>query len=185
MRSRPPGEVSANAREKVGEAPTCFAPRVATPDPRATWQRALVAVWSLLLAGLVLGPALGPGYVLSYDMVWVPHLALDRDDLWGLGSALPRAVPSDAVVALLGAAIDPQVVQRLVLLGALVLAGVGGARLVPTLGTTGRLAAAALAVWNPYVLERLAIGQWPMLLGYAGLLWLVGELRRDDPRPGE
>ncbi len=147
------------------------------------WRDAIVLQWSALLAVLVGLPWFRPGYVLSYDMVWVPHLALDRDDLWGLGSALPRAVPSDAVVALLGAAIDPQVVQRLVLLGALVLAGVGGARLVPTLGTTGRLAAAALAVWNPYVLERLAIGQWPMLLGYAGLLWLVGELRRDDPRP--
>ena len=89
MRSWPPGEVSANAREKVGEAATCFAPRVATPDPRAAWQRGLVAVWSLVLVGLVLGPALGPGYVLSYDMVWVRDLAV-RADVLGLGSGLPR-----------------------------------------------------------------------------------------------
>ena len=47
---------------------------------------------------LMLGGALGPGYVLSYDMVWVPDLARDAD-VWGVGTALPRAVPSDAVVA--------------------------------------------------------------------------------------
>lgn len=147
------------------------------------WREGIVLQWSALLALLVGLPWFRPGYVLSYDMVWVPRLALDRSDLWGLGSALPRAVPSDALVAVLGAGLDAQLVQRLVLLGALVLAGVGGARLVPGLGTAGRLAAATLAVWNPYVLERLAIGQWPMLLGYAGVLWLLAEGRRDDPRP--
>jgi hypothetical protein len=148
----------------------------------ARWRQSIVLQWSALLAVLVGLPWFRPGYVLSYDMVWVPRLDLGRADLWGLGSALPRAVPSDAVVAVLGAAVDPQLVQRVVLLGTLVLAGVGGARLLPSAGLAGRLAAATLAIWNPYVLERLSIGQWPMLLGYAGLLWLLSELRRDDPR---
>ena len=40
----------------------------------------------------------GSGFVLSYDMVFVPRLDLTRDAL-GLGSALPRAVPVDAVAA--------------------------------------------------------------------------------------
>ena len=57
-------------------------------------------LWSVLLAVLLLGGALGPGYVLSYDMVWVPDLAV-TPDVWGVGTALPRAVPSDAVVAVL------------------------------------------------------------------------------------
>ncbi|MCR4512313.1 hypothetical protein [Aeromicrobium sp. 50.2.37] len=148
----------------------------------AAWRRTIVLQWSLLLAVLIGLPWFRSGFVLSYDMVWVPRLDLGRPDLWGLGSALPRAVPSDAVVAVLGAVVDPQLVQRLVLLGALLLAGVGGARLVASAGLAGRLAAATLAIWNPYVLERLAIGQWPMLLGYAAILWLVAELRRDDPR---
>ena len=30
-----------------------------------------------------------------------------------------------------------------------------------------------LAVWNPFVVERLVIGHWPVLLGYAVLPWLV------------
>ena len=42
------------------------------------------AAWSTVLTLLVLGPALAPGYVLSYDMVWVPDLAL-RSDFLGVG----------------------------------------------------------------------------------------------------
>ena len=59
-----------------------------------TWSLAWSLVWSLVLATLMLGPALAPGYVLSYDMVWVPDLAV-RTDTLGLGTGLPRAVPSD------------------------------------------------------------------------------------------
>ena len=78
----------------------------------------------VVLAVLVLGPALGRGYVLTYDMVWVPDLAL-RSDFLGLGTALPRAVPSDAVVAVLDAVVPGMLLQKLVLLGALVLGGLG------------------------------------------------------------
>ena len=59
-----------------------------------------VVGWSLVVALLVLGPGLGDGFLLVRDMVWVPDLAL-RADVLGLGSGLPRAVPSDAVVAVL------------------------------------------------------------------------------------
>ena len=38
----------------------------------ADWRRLLLPAWSLALALLMLGPALAPGYTLSYDMVWVP-----------------------------------------------------------------------------------------------------------------
>ena len=40
--------------------------------------RFLPVGWAVVLAVLLLGPALGPGYVLSYDMVWVPHLGAAR-----------------------------------------------------------------------------------------------------------
>lgn len=129
-------------------------------------------VWSLLLGLLLLGPALGRGYVLSYDMVWVPDLAV-RPDAWGVGSALPRAVPSDLVVAVLDEVIPGMLLQKLVLLGALVAAGAGAAALVPRLGMAARLVAASVAVWNPFVVERLVIGHWPVLLGYAALPWLI------------
>ncbi len=143
-------------------------------------------LWSVVLAVLLLGPALGHGFVLTYDMVWVPDLALGRDAL-GLGSALPRAVPSDAVVAVLDEVVPGALLQKLVLLGALVGAGWGSLRLVGDLPLPARLVAVSLAQWNPFVAERLLIGHWPVLVTYAVLPWLVvaARRRRDDGRlPG-
>src|SRR4051794_2819986 len=82
--------------------------------------------WAVVLTVLLLGPALAPGYVLLRDMVWVPDLAL-RPDALGLGSALPRAVPSDAVVAVLDEVVPGMLLQKIVLAGALIAAGAGAA----------------------------------------------------------
>ncbi|GAA4366223.1 hypothetical protein GCM10023146_09100 [Nocardioides caricicola] len=143
-------------------------------------------IWSLALAGLLLGPALGPGYVLSYDLVWVPDLAF-RGDFLGLSTGLPRAVPSDAVVSVLDEVVPSQLLQKLMLAGFLVAAGVGTARLVrPGPGATlARLVAVTLVVWNPFVVERLVIGHWPVLVGYGVLPWLVAAARtwRVEGRP--
>ena len=40
-------------------------------------------------------------------------------------------------------------------------------------GAPGAAGAGACYVWTPYVAERLLIGHWPLLLGYAGLPWVV------------
>ncbi|MBC2934427.1 hypothetical protein [Nocardioides sp. zg-1228] len=127
--------------------------------------------WATALAVLLLGGALGPGYVLSYDMVWVPDLRLGADAL-GLGTALPRAVPSDAVVAVLDEVLGGMLLQKLVLLLPLVAAGTGAAALVGP-GVVARLVAVSVAVWNPFVVERLAIGHWPVLVGYGVLPWVL------------
>lgn len=138
--------------------------------------RLLPLLWSLVLAVLLLGSALGPGYVLTYDMVWVPDLAL-RSDAVGTGTALPRAVPSDAVVAIVDEVVPSVLLQKLVLLGSLVGLGTGAALLVGG-PTTGRLVAVSLAQWNPFVVERLVIGHWPVLMGCAVLPWLFVAGRR-------
>lgn len=138
--------------------------------------RHLPTVWAVVLPLLVLGPALGRGFVLSYDMVWVPDLALRANSL-GLGTALPRAVPSDAVVAVLDELVPGMVLQKLVLLGSLVLAGLGVARMVET-SVVGRVVAISVYVWNPFVAERLWIGHWPLLAGYAVLPWVAVAARR-------
>ncbi|MFB9314857.1 hypothetical protein [Nocardioides plantarum] len=135
-----------------------------------------VILWSVVLAVLMLGPALARGFVLTYDMVWVPDLAL-RADFLGVGSSLPRAVPSDAVVALLDEVVPGELLQKLVLLGALVGAGTGAARLLRDLPLSGRLLAVTVFQWNPLVLERLHIGHWPVLIGYAALPWIIVSAR--------
>lgn len=145
-------------------------------------RRAIVPVWAALLAVAVSAPLFQRGYVLSYDMVWVPHLDLDRPEIWGLGSALPRAVPSDAIVGLLGAVIPAAVVQRAVLFAALFLLATGVGRLLGDRPLAAQLAGATFAVWNPFVAERLVLGQWPLLLATAAVPWLVWALTGASPR---
>ena len=139
--------------------------------------RAVPVVWSSVLAVLLLGPALAPGLVLSYDMVWVPDLAL-RPDFLGVASGLPRAVPSDAVVAVLDEVVPGQLLQKLVLLGSLVGGGLGIARLLSDASLTSRLAAITVYQWSPFVVERLVIGHWPVLVAYAVLPWVLVHGRR-------
>lgn len=141
------------------------------------WGRWLPIVWSGLLTLVLLGPLLAPGYVLSYDMVWVPHLTM-RADFLGVGSGLPRAVPSDAVVAALDLVLPGMLIQKLVLVLALFGGGCGAARLVPLESVTGRLVAVSVYQWNPFVVERLFLGHWPVLVGYAVLPWVILAARR-------
>jgi len=130
----------------------------------------------VLSLGILL-PVLRPGYVLSYDMVFVPDLAF-RTDFLGLGSGLPRAVPSDAVVSVLDELVPGQVLEKVLLLAALGLAGLGARRLVPSDDFVAQLATTSLYVWNPFVAERLGIGHWPLLLTYAALPWIYDAARR-------
>jgi hypothetical protein len=140
---------------------------------RAVAREAPVVLWALALALLVLGPALGAGFVLVRDMVWVPDLALTSDAL-GLGSGLPRAVPSDAVVAVLDAVVPGQLLQKLVLVLTLTAGGVGAARLLGRESSlVVRLVAVTVYCWNALVAERLLMGAWPLLVGYAVLPWLL------------
>ena len=141
----------------------------------ARWHRYVPFAWSLVLSLLLLGTALGRGYVLSYDMVWVPDLAM-RPSFLGLSSTLPRAVPSDAVVAVLDEVVPGMLLQKLVLLGMLALAGAGAARLTED-SLVARLVAVTVYVWSPFVAERLVIGHWPVLVGYAALPWVVDAAR--------
>ncbi|MDF5751062.1 hypothetical protein [Spongiactinospora sp. TRM90649] len=171
-----------------------------------TGYRAVLA-WAPALAGLALGvpalgPALGPGFALRYDMLFVPD-----PPLRGPGGGFPRAVPSDQVVAALSAVAPADLVQKAILLGIFVLAATGAAALVGGTdarggriggtaggggrmgGTAGggaagrhavRLCAAVFYAWNLYLAQRLLLGQWALLLGYAGLPWAVRAASRGD-----
>ena len=142
-----------------------------TRRDRTPWPARLLA---LGIALLVTGPALGPGFVLLRDMVFVPRQDLDLDAL-GLGGGLPRAVPVDAVMALLTTVVPGDLLQKAVLLGLVYAAVLGAARLVPPDADGRRGLAGAVAGlvygWSPYLAERLLIGQWTLLrrLGGAAL----------------
>ncbi|WP_134738868.1 hypothetical protein [Nocardioides sp. 503] len=149
-------------------------PGPAMPRPGRGWW---VPGWAVLVTVVLLGPALAAGYVLSYDMVWVPDLTL-RADFLGLGSSLPRAVPSDAVVSVLDEVVPGWLLQKLVLALPLVAGAVGVVRPLRDLPLTARLVAVSLFVWNPFVAERLVMGHWPVLVGYGALPWVLDLGRR-------
>ncbi|MCI4673820.1 hypothetical protein [Candidatus Mycolicibacterium alkanivorans] len=143
--------------------------------------RWLVPGYALILAVTVTAPLLAPGYLLLRDAVSTPQ-SFFSDAALGLTEAAPRAVPQDFLIAALTTVADGGVVVKLLLIGGLFLAGWGAARLaatvVPEAGVPGQLVAATLAVWNPYVAERLLQGHWSLLVGYGALPWTAAAVVR-------
>lgn len=149
--------------------------------PRVTGIGRWVVRWSrpgyaLVLALLVTGPLLRPGYLLLRDAVSTPRSYLS-DSALGLSESAPRATPQDFAVALASHGIDGGVVVKALLVVGLWLAGWGVARLVATVlpdaGASGQFVAITLAIWNPYVGERLLQGHWSLLVGYGCLPWVA------------
>ena len=140
------------------------------------WRDRATLLAAAVLAVLMLGPALGPGYALIGDQVFVP----DQDLLpWmvGLGGGLPRSVPQDAVVAVLTGPVPGWVWQTVALVTAIVALGSGVGRLVRPAGRRASLAAAVIACWSPYVGERLLLGHWSLLLAVSMLPWALHHAR--------
>lgn len=134
--------------------------------------------YALVLALLVVGPLLAPGYLLLRDAVSTPRSYLS-DTALGLTSA-PRATPQDFAVALASHLVDGGVVVKTLLVLGLWLAGWGAARLVavalPCAGAPGQFVATTVAIWNPYVAERLLQGHWSLLVGYGCLPWVAAAM---------
>lgn len=86
-------------------------------------------------------------------------------------------MPQDFAIALASTLVDGGLVTKLLLLAGLTLAGWGSARLaarvVPDAGLPGQLVAVTVAIWNPYVAERLLQGHWSLLVGYGCLPWVA------------
>src|SRR6266576_3686110 len=98
-----------------------------------------------------------------------------------MGTVIRRAVAAPAAVRRAGTAgpavaarvLPADLVQKLLLLSIFTLACSGAAALLSREPWFARLAAGVFYTWNPFVAERLIIGQWALLLGYAGLPWAL------------
>lgn len=135
--------------------------------------RAWVAGYCALLTLVIIGPLAGSGYLLLRDAVSTPRSYL-TDSALGLGAAAPRAVPQDALLAVLSPVIDGGILVKAILVVALWAAGYGAAALARRFvdaSLPAQLVAATLALWNPFVAERLLQGHWSLLAGYAALPW--------------
>jgi hypothetical protein len=130
---------------------------------------------------LITAPLLAPGYLLLRDAVSTPRSYLS-DAALGLTEAAPRALPQDFAIAVASHVVDGGVVVKALLIAGLWLAGWGAARLtavaLPEAGVPGQFVAVTLAVWNPYVAERLLQGHWSLLVGYGCLPWVAAMILR-------
>lgn len=136
-----------------------------------------VAYIYALMAIVIMGPLLLPGYVLTLDMVWVPKITLPDTAsntilLYAILGAFDFFLPSD-------------VVQKLVLLVILWATGYGVHRLVSymhrrlfqrDIHIVAALAAGVLATVNPFTYARFMDGHWQVLIGYAVLPWIAWRL---------
>jgi hypothetical protein len=133
-----------------------------------------------ILALIILLPLVLPGYVLTLDMVFVPHPPLP--------DTVTASYPFHAAIHFLSYVIPGDVLQKIILLSIIVGSGIGAHRLVEYLWTNdatqhlaSRLAPYAggiLYVINPYVYGRFMAGQYAVLLGYALLPFFVLALLR-------
>ncbi|MCU0278374.1 MAG: hypothetical protein MUE31_05730 [Candidatus Nanopelagicales bacterium] len=139
-------------------------------------KRHAVPLWVVGLSLLVLAPLLTPGYVLHLDMVFVPQQTLLPWNL-GIGGGLPRSVPQDAVVSLVAGPVPGQFLQKAVLVGIFVGAGLGIARLAGD-GRAGQIVSVSLYLWSAYMAARLLMGHWGLLWSFALLPWVVLASRR-------
>lgn len=145
------------------------------PASPIAWSRWLPVIWVLALTLLLLGPALGYGFVLRADMVFTPTQSL-LPWMLGVDGGLPRAVPQDAVVATLAGPLPGMLIQKIVLLAIPLVGGLGVCRVLRKEPWFTRIAAASLFVWSPYLAQRLLIGHWALLLTFAVTPWVLASL---------
>ncbi len=143
-----------------------------------------------MLATVVVGPMMRPGWVLLLD--WVVGPRSNFADRIFAGDSLPAGPLFFGVAALLHHALGAAAGWVFPWL-LLTLAGFGASRLVgddtvssPLSSTLASMTAATAFLWNPFVHERLYSGQLAVLAGYAVLPYLLAAtlrtIRRNDSR---
>ena len=133
-------------------------------------RRILLWAWATVLLGSLLWPLTSPGELLLRDMAVVNNPALSLNAL-GFGDLPSRNAPQDGALALLGFLPLSWVVRIL-----LVAAGLAGAWGAMQLGRA-RFLAVTIAIYNPFVVERLLQGHWSLVMA-AWLLPLIVALRK-------
>ena len=153
----------------------------ARAETRRVWTAFLVGVAvTVALTALLTWGAMAPRYLLYRDFVTVPDPVLNAAAFGAAGA--PRSVPLDLVTALAAMVAPSWLIQKILMVAPLLFAGSGTSFLLRHRGVAATIVASVLAVWNPYVAERLLLGQSPTLLGYAMIPWLLAAVRSERSR---
>lgn len=132
--------------------------------------------WPYLLLGIaILGPLWLPSYILTLDMVFVPHPPIP--------SELSASFPLYVALHYLSYLVPGDLLQKLLLFTILVTAGIGMDRLLrqlfeAKLSRWTIVAASLFYMTSAFVYERLMMGQWAVVAGYALLPFVVTALLR-------
>lgn len=136
------------------------------------------------VALLVMLPLLLPGFILTLDMVFVPHMPLP--------DSLTNTWLLEFVLWLVNFVLPADVIQKIILLTILILSGAGLHRLVLSTATGdhdylkwGAYFAGIFYMVNPFTYSRFMAGQWLVLLGYALLPFFVQSLISLVTQPGK
>lgn len=137
----------------------------------------------LLVSLAVLLPLLGPGYVLTLDMVFAPTIPVPPTSA--------QSFPFYGVLWLLNTVFPTDLLQKLMLAAIIVLSGWGIHRLVarakPADSTVNWSAvcysAGLLYICNPFTYSRFMAGQFAVLLGYALLPFFMQAVLHFLARP--
>ncbi|MFP7665803.1 MAG: hypothetical protein ACHEUT_09730 [Corynebacterium pyruviciproducens] len=119
-----------------------------------------------------------PGVLVHRDMVVVDSPALSA---WNFGTApghAARNAPQDGLLAVVGLILPASWVARFIIVGSAVGACIASCRFAQ--GAVSEVAAMAVLLWNPFVVERLLQGHWTIVAAF-WLLPLVASLKN---RPG-
>lgn len=140
--------------------------------PGGSWlRRTALTAWGVFLVGALTWPFLlafaSPTASLTLrDMVVLPHPALTHAAL-GFGDLPARSAPQDGVLAVVG-----RVMPATWFVAVLMVASASAAAWVAArVGSRpwSKAAAMTVAVWNPFVVERMLQGQWSLALA----AWLL------------
>ncbi len=137
--------------------------------------------WPYMLATLVVfAPLLTPGYILTMDMVFVPHPPIPDE--------VNASYPFYVLLHYVSYILPGDVLQKIVLMTILLLAGVGMHKLLKSLlsrqlARPAIVAASLFYMLGAFVYERLMMGQFAVVAGYALLPFFILTLRHflDDP----
>lgn len=125
-------------------------------------RRLLLLIWGTLLVAAVCWPFALPGEFLWRDMALLDHPALSPSAFGG-GSLPARNAPQDGFLALVGGAWA----ARVLIFAAAASSALTAARWARS--TVAAVSAMAVAVANPFVIERLLQGQWSLAVA----AWLL------------
>jgi hypothetical protein len=140
-----------------------------------SWKYSYLILFGLI-ALLILGKLLFPGFILTLDMVFTPS-AGHEDVFYGWledqngyrPSSLtetPR-LPYYVVIYLLNSILPMWAIQKLILFLILFVAGIAAYHLCPAKGPYGKYFAGLLYMINPFTYVRFLAGHYQLLLAYA------------------